>query len=65
MVFPKSEADGDFVASMGDVLDVYCQPYDPAVPRICMDEMGKNQGIRQISPRTSETGTSGTGRLQL
>lgn len=27
---------------MEDVLDVYCQPYDPAVPRICMDEMGKN-----------------------
>jgi hypothetical protein len=27
---------------MEDVLEVYCQPYDPAVPRICMDEMGKN-----------------------
>lgn len=27
---------------MEDVLDVYCQPYDPTVPRICMDEMGKN-----------------------
>ena len=29
---------------MEDVLDVYCQPYDPSVPRICMDEMGKNAG---------------------
>jgi hypothetical protein len=27
---------------MEDVLDVYCQPYDPTVPRICRDEMGKN-----------------------
>ena len=27
---------------MEDVLDVYCQPYDPAVPHICMDGMGKN-----------------------
>ena len=27
---------------MEDVLDVYCQPNDPTVPRICMDEMGKN-----------------------
>ncbi len=39
--FPK-QADGDFVYHMEDVLDVYCQPYDPSVPRICMDEMGKN-----------------------
>ncbi len=39
--FPK-EADGNFVWRMEDVLDVYCQPYDPLVPRICMDEMGKN-----------------------
>jgi DDE superfamily endonuclease len=27
---------------MEDVLDVYCQSYDPAVPRIYMDEIGKN-----------------------
>ncbi len=27
---------------MEDVLDVYCQPYDASLPRICMDEMGKN-----------------------
>ncbi len=49
--FPK-EADGEFVYHMEDVLDVSCQHYDPAVPRICLDEMGKNQGIRQVSPRT-------------
>jgi hypothetical protein len=39
--FPK-EADGDFVYPMEDILDVYFQPYDPSVPWICMDEMGKN-----------------------
>jgi hypothetical protein len=39
--FPK-EADSNFVYHMEDVLDVYCQSYDPTVPRICMDEMGKN-----------------------
>jgi hypothetical protein len=44
VVLPESEADGEFVYHMEDVLDVYCQPYDPAVPRICMDEMGKNAG---------------------
>jgi len=27
---------------MEDVLDVYCRPYDPARPLLCMDEMGKN-----------------------
>jgi hypothetical protein len=27
---------------MEDVLDVYCRPYDPARPLICMDEMNKN-----------------------
>ncbi len=27
---------------MEDLLDVYCRPYDPSRPLICMDEMGKN-----------------------
>ena len=27
---------------MEDVLDVYCRPYDPLRPLLCMDEMGKN-----------------------
>ena len=63
MVFPESEADGEFVYHMGDVLDVYCQPYDPAVPRICMDAHGQESGQRQVSSRTSEAGTSCTRRL--
>ena len=32
------ESDGEFVAHMEEVLETYAQPYDPAVPVICMDE---------------------------
>jgi hypothetical protein len=33
-----SEADGEFVAAMEDVLNVYAQPYDRSLPVLCMDE---------------------------
>ena len=39
MIPPKH--DGEFVAAMEDVLDVYQQPYDPAAPVVCMDETSK------------------------
>ena len=32
------EADGEFVAHMEEVLDTYEQPYNPAIPVLCMDE---------------------------
>ena len=32
------EADGEFVASMEEVLETYAQPYDAKHPVICMDE---------------------------
>ncbi len=32
------EADGEFVARMEEVLEVYEKPYDSAVPVLCMDE---------------------------
>ena len=32
------EADGEFVASMEEVLETYAQPYDPKHPVVCMDE---------------------------
>jgi hypothetical protein len=32
------EADGEFVACMEDVLELYAEPYDPRNPKICMDE---------------------------
>ena len=38
------EQDGDFVAAMEDVLDVYEKPYDPKRPVVCMDEQ-PNQRI--------------------
>jgi hypothetical protein len=46
-------------------LDVYCQPYDPAVPRICRDEMGKNLVKDKYPPERGLARTSGAGRLQL
>ncbi len=41
---------------MEDVLDVYCQPYDPLVPRICMDEMGKNLVKDKYPPESAKPG---------
>jgi len=41
---------------MEDVLDVYCQPYDPAVPQICMDEMGKNLVKDKYPPESAKPG---------
>jgi hypothetical protein len=32
------EHNGEFVAHMEDVLDVYHMPYDPQIPMVCMDE---------------------------
>lgn len=32
------EKDAEFVAQMEEVLDVYCLPYDPTIPQVCMDE---------------------------
>jgi len=32
------EQNGDFVAHMEDILDVYQKPYDPKRPVVCMDE---------------------------
>lgn len=31
-------ADGEFVAAMEDVLEVYARPYDASLPVLCMDE---------------------------
>jgi hypothetical protein len=53
--FPR-EADGDFVYHMEDVLDVYCQPYQPSVPQICMDEMGKNLVKDKYLPEPAKPG---------
>ena len=43
------EANAEFVAHMERVLDVYCRPYDPAHPVVCMDETPR-QLIGQTRP---------------
>lgn len=35
------EADGEFVARMEDLLDLYAEPFSPARPVVCMDEASK------------------------
>ena len=32
---------GEFVAAMEDVLDLYAEPYDPERPVVCFDETSK------------------------
>ena len=32
------EANGEFVAQMEEVLDIYARSYEPSYPVICMDE---------------------------
>jgi hypothetical protein len=41
------EQDAAFVAAMEDVLDLYCQPYDPRRPVVCMDEQPR-QLVKEI-----------------
>jgi hypothetical protein len=43
------EHSAEFVAAMEDVLDVYCRPYDPARPVVCMDETCK-QLVAEVRP---------------
>jgi hypothetical protein len=39
-VIPPRE-NAAFVSAMEDVLDVYCRPYDPRYPVVCLDEASK------------------------
>jgi hypothetical protein len=52
--FPKATA--EFVWRMEDVLDVYCRPYDPRRPLLCMDEMGKNLVADKRPPEAMKPG---------
>ena len=50
--------DGEFVAAMEDVLDVYHRPYDPERPLVCLDEASKQLigEVRQpLPPRPGQT----------
>ncbi len=44
---PKQSS--EFVWWMEDVLDVYCRPYDPRFPQVCMDETSK-QLLGEVRP---------------
>ena len=50
------EADGEFVASMEEVLETYAQPYDANRPVVCMDEQPIQllKETRQAIPATKE-----------
>ncbi len=54
------KVNGEFVAAMEDVLDLYAEPYDPDRPVVCFDETsthlrvdsgrGQNRTLRSLSP---------------
>ena len=50
------EHDGDFVAAMEDVLDVYERPYDPKRPVVCMDEQPRQLIGEELIPIESKPG---------
>ena len=53
--FPK-EADGDFVYHMEDVLEVYCQPYDPSVPESAWTKWARIWSKTNIPPEQAKPG---------
>jgi transposase len=50
------ECDGDFVAAMEDVLDVYERPFDPKRPVICLDEQPRQLIGEELVPIEAEPG---------
>src|SRR3954447_13983519 len=50
--------DGEFVAAMEDVLDVYHRPYDPRRPQVCLDESSKQLVGEIRSPLPPRPGES-------
>ena len=53
------ECNGDFVAAMENVLDVYKRPYDAEFPMVCMDETP-----RQLIRETRQVIPAARGRLE-
>ena len=48
------EADAEFAAQMEEVLEVYCRPYDPLHPVVCMDEQPV-QLVKEVRRRIPAT----------
>ncbi len=48
---------GEFVARMEDILDVYQKPYDPRIPLVCMDEKPVQliKDVREPIPAEAES----------
>ena len=51
-----TQADGEFVYHMEDVLEVYQRPYDSLHPTVCMDELSKQLVGEVAQPRPLEAG---------
>jgi len=54
-LIPSAE-DAAFVSAMEDVLDVYCHPYDPLRPVVCLDESPKELRAHVREPLALEPG---------
>jgi hypothetical protein len=52
---PKQSS--DFVCAMEDVLAVYCRPYDPRRPVVCMDETVKQRSGETREPLPARPGS--------
>jgi len=50
------EHNGDFVAAMEDILDVYERPYDPQRPVVCMDEQPRQLIGEELIPIPASPG---------
>jgi len=51
-----AQAGAEFVCKMEDVLDVYCRPYDPSYPVVCLDETSKQLLSELREPLPMEPG---------
>lgn len=54
-LIPSAE-DAAFVSAMEDILDVYCRPYDPLRPVVCLDESPKELRAHVRPPLPVEPG---------
>jgi hypothetical protein len=59
------EADGEFVASMEEVLETHAKPYDSRHPVICMDEAADPVAEGDASADSRHQGTSASRRLRI
>jgi hypothetical protein len=62
------EANGNFVAAMEQVLDVYKRPYDPSFPVVCMDETPRQLikelfRAHEVAWSAMTTSTNGAGSI--